>query len=118
MHPPVRLVEGATENDMSEQTIWISGKLRGHADDGTPAWDLQGVFDTEAAADAACVDGADFIGPVPLNKPLPQDATSWPGCRYPRATLEEWIAHDQARKRREAEQTPDERFVYGDGRTA
>ena len=102
---------------MSEQTMWIAGKLRGHAADGTPAWDLQGVFDTEAAADAACVDGADFIGRVPLNMPLPQDATSWPGCRYPRATIEEWIAHDQARAAR-GRADADDRFVTGDGRAA
>lgn len=72
---------------MNEQTLWVSGKLRGHAAGGTPAWDLQGVFDTEDAAAAACQDGNDFIGPVPLNKPLPQTATDWPGCRYPMASM-------------------------------
>lgn len=83
-----------TENDMSEQTLWICGKLRGHAADGTPAWDLQGVFDTEDAATAACQDGNDFIGPVPLNKPLPQAATDWPGCRYPMASMATTVQRD------------------------
>ena len=66
-------------------TLWVTGKHRGKLDDGSPAWDLQGVFDSEAAAVAACESVRDFIGPVPLNQRLPQGATEWPHCRYPLA---------------------------------
>ena len=67
---------------MSTQTIWVAGKHRGVIENGQ-AWDLQGVFDSEALAEAACKTPEDFIGPVALNTPLPQEATSWPGVRYP-----------------------------------
>lgn len=78
-------VRGAAAND-NPSTLWIAGKWLGAADGGAPAWELQGVFDTEAAAEAACVEPVDFIGPVQLGQRLPQDATAWPGCRYPLAT--------------------------------
>lgn len=70
---------------MSTTTLWVCGKHRGNLEDGSPAWDLQGVFDTEAAAVAACASLRDFVGPVPLNQPLPHGATEWPHCRYPLA---------------------------------
>lgn len=46
-----------------------------------------------------------------------RDAIDCTSERNLTAMIEEWIAHDQARKRREAEQTPDDRLVTGDGRT-
>ena len=64
---------------------WICGKHRGNLEDGSTAWDLQGVFDTESGAVAACKSVRDFIGPAPLNQMLPQGATEWPNCRYPLA---------------------------------
>lgn len=67
------------------RTVWVCGKMRGKDDAGNPAWDLQGVFDTETAAEAACTSLNDFIGPVSLNQVLPQGATEWPNCRYPLA---------------------------------
>jgi hypothetical protein len=69
---------------MSVEVVWICGKHRGETPDGV-AWDLQGVFETEAGAIAACVETRDFIGPAPLNQRLPQSATNWPGCRFPLA---------------------------------
>ena len=70
---------------MNTPTLWVCGKHRGTAEDGSAAWDLQGVFDTEAAAVDACTTLRDFVGPVPLNQRLPQGATEWPNCRYPLA---------------------------------
>lgn len=65
--------------------LWVCGKHRGVDPEGNPAWDLQGVFDSEAAAVAACKEPSDFVGPVLLNQQLPQQATEWPGCRFPLA---------------------------------
>jgi len=70
---------------MSIKVLWVCGKHLGQDDAGNPAWDLQGIFEAEAAAVAACQELNDFIGPVPLNVKLPQDATEWPNCRYPLA---------------------------------
>ena len=70
---------------MSIKILWVCGKHRGRTRQGHAAWDLQGIFDTERAAEQACRDRADFIGPVPLNQPLPQEPTDWQGVRYPLA---------------------------------
>jgi hypothetical protein len=67
-----------------DRVMWIVGSYRGTTMDGT-VWQLAGVFDSEAAAVAACVDGDDFIGPCPLNQALPHNRMKWPGCRYPLA---------------------------------
>ena len=63
--------------------MWVCGKYRGQTSTGHHAWDVQGVFDTEAAAVAACVEPADFVGPVALNQLLPHQQFVWPGCYYP-----------------------------------
>lgn len=62
--------------------LWIAGKV---LDARNSRWEFQGVFDTEAAAVAACRDATYFIGPATLNKPLPHRATHWRGARYPKA---------------------------------
>ena len=66
-----------------EKILWVCGKRLGYLEDGSPAWDLQGVFDTEDAAVSACESLRDFIGPVTLNQGLPQEGVEWPNCRYP-----------------------------------
>lgn len=63
--------------------LWVCGKHRGSLKEDHPAWELQGVFDTEDAAVEACTSTSDFVGPVLLNQHLPQDATEWPNCRFP-----------------------------------
>lgn len=73
-------------------TLWVCGKNRGHNDQGHPCWDIQGVFDTEEQAVEACKELRDFVGPVTLNEQLPQDATEWPGIRYPL----DWSDHGAA----------------------
>lgn len=46
-------------------------------------WDFQGVFDTKKKAENACKTINHFVGPVPLNKQLPESPTVWPDCYYP-----------------------------------
>lgn len=80
LHPVPR---GEETNPTTDRTQWVCGKMRGKDAQGNAAWDLQGVFDTEELAVAACQDSQDFVGPVPLNQKLPHAPTEWPGCRYP-----------------------------------
>lgn len=68
---------------MYNKVVWVCGQFRGKDDAGNPAWDLQGVFDSEAASVDACQGLNDFICSVPLNRRLPAGATEWPNIRYP-----------------------------------
>lgn len=65
--------------------LWITGRCRLVTDDGLVAWDIMGVFSSEALAVAACRSPDDFIGPLLLNVALPEALTEWPGARYPLA---------------------------------
>ena len=60
-------------------TMWICGKRT----NTFGAWQFQGVFTTEDLAVKACVNRSYFIGPVILNKQLPDDAIEWPGAYFP-----------------------------------
>jgi hypothetical protein len=50
---------------------------------GGVSWEIAGVFDNQDGAEAACINDNYFVGPVPLNKPLPTERTIWPGVYYP-----------------------------------
>ena len=63
-------------------TIWVVGQYKGATADGI-VWELQGVFDRQEMAVAACRDESYFIGPVTLNASLPHETNLWPGCYYP-----------------------------------
>lgn len=60
-------------------TIWIAGSLL----DNDGEWTIIGAFSTEALAIAACVDAADFVGPVELDAIAPTEPTPWPGAYRP-----------------------------------
>ncbi|GEA17513.1 hypothetical protein [Moorella sp. E306M] len=62
--------------------LWVCGKNVAELEEGI-VWELQGIFTTKEAAVAACKNERYFIGPVELNKPLPEETTSWVGCEYP-----------------------------------
>jgi hypothetical protein len=64
-------------------TVWVVGQVMATTDKGI-VWDIQGVFDTQEAAVAACRDATYFIGPVPMNQQLPHERVAvWEGCYYP-----------------------------------
>jgi hypothetical protein len=65
--------------------LWVCGKIRAvyHNKKGV-VWDIQGVFDSETLAIDACKTGEHFIGPITLNKRLPEKGTQWPGCYFPK----------------------------------
>lgn len=70
---------------MNEKIMWILGKWRSGKDGKlNNVWDISGVFDTEEKAIEACNNRPNyFIGPLPLNKVLPDETTEWPGMYYP-----------------------------------
>lgn len=72
--------------------VWVCGRIEprdaeqasgeARADVG---WQFQGVFDSEAAALAACRDPYYFIGPATLNEALPHELMpEWPGAKWPK----------------------------------
>ena len=72
-------VLGKKETDIIVKKMWVVGQWF----DGE-RWDLQGVFDDETKAIKACLTTLYFIGPVILNKILPEKSIEWPGCYYPK----------------------------------
>lgn len=58
--------------------LWIVGKLT-----EWPAWELVGVFDSEAAAVAACLGPSYFVGPATLNEPTGPETQDWPEAYHP-----------------------------------
>jgi hypothetical protein len=62
-------------------TVFIVGK---YEPDKQP-WEFQGVFDTEQAAIAACLDERFFVGPIELNAAVQDARIEWPGAYYPKA---------------------------------
>lgn len=67
---------------MAEEVVWVCGKNVAEVEAGI-VWELQGVFTTRESAIAACKSERYFIGPVELNKELPDETTDWKGCEYP-----------------------------------
>jgi hypothetical protein len=68
------------------QEVWICGRyFSGSISAAGVAWELRGVFSTEAKAEAACVLPADFIGAVRVDEVAPDEPTALPRCRYPLA---------------------------------
>lgn len=66
--------------------VWIVGTYIGEATgENMIAWDIMGVFETEAAAGAACTAWEHFVGPIALNQRLPDERHPWEGCYYPLA---------------------------------
>jgi hypothetical protein len=60
--------------------LWLVGKLINYK---RQAWQFQGIFDSEEKAAAACRTKKYFVGPVTLNKELPDKRIEWPGAYYP-----------------------------------
>ena len=59
--------------------LFVCGKVTTY-----PAWELCGVFTTEAKAVAACLDDFYFVGPVEVDKVYTESTVdNWPGHYYP-----------------------------------
>lgn len=64
------------------RTVWVAGRFVDRAS-GANAWELLGVFRKRESAVARCTGEHDFVGPVPLDGPLGDDLSEWPGVEYP-----------------------------------
>jgi hypothetical protein len=60
--------------------LWVVGKV---TDYQSGAWEFIGVFDDERMAICACRTTMYFLGPVELNKVLPDETIPWEGAFYP-----------------------------------
>ena len=68
---------------MTSQPLWVCGRALPEPN----AWEIMGVYDNKDRAEAACFESDYFIGPVPLNEPLPAGSQDWPGVYYPRIAI-------------------------------
>ena len=68
-------------------TMWLAGRY--NWDDEKRAYDelwlVQGIFDTEDGARAACRDQTYFVMPLRLNESLPHEPQESAGAYYPLA---------------------------------
>lgn len=62
------------------RTVWLVGRYQR---DGLSPFDVLGCYSTLERAVARCTDRRDFVGPLPLDLPMPDDVESWPGAFYP-----------------------------------
>ena len=68
-----------------DNILWIVGEYKGETQNVSHAWDIIGIADTEEKAISFCTSDIHFIGPIELNKRLPDETITWPGCYYPLA---------------------------------
>ncbi len=75
-----RLHVGVDKAKGADRTVWLAGIwVEGDT------WEVLGVFDAEAKADAACTEHNHFYGPVVLNRRYPDETIEWDGQLFPRA---------------------------------
>jgi hypothetical protein len=65
----------------SNKIFWICGRWPDAQ--GVSPWYIQGIFDTEKKAIAACIDKTYFIGSLKINTCFPRNLVQWEGCYYP-----------------------------------
>lgn len=71
--------------------LWVCGKVRKVYSKRLVVWAIQGIFDSEMQATEACKTDQYFVGPVPLNKELPEEGIEWPGVYFPKRQVDkEW----------------------------
>ena len=62
--------------------LWICGEFITDTPDGV-VWSIEGIFDTEDKALAACTTDFHFVAPVELNEVAPEGRHIMPGSYYP-----------------------------------
>lgn len=67
---------------MSENAnpLWLVGKIT-----NWPAYEFQGIFDSEERAVSECKGELWFVAPVYVNQVIPEETSEWPGMYYPEA---------------------------------
>lgn len=61
-------------------TMWVVGKV---IDYSAKSWEMIGVFDTKAQALRECRAPLYFLGPIELNRAMPDQTIEWEGAYYP-----------------------------------
>lgn len=62
--------------------LFVVGVFVEETENGS-VWDIKGIFDDEYKAVANCLTDKHFVGPLPLNTPLPEERIVWPDVYYP-----------------------------------
>jgi len=73
----------------NNKVMWLAGQ---HIREDGLDWEVMGLFETEQLAFDACINWRQFIGPLEVNKRLPDEAIKWDGAYYPieRTADDEW----------------------------
>lgn len=64
----------------NKSRFWVVGKISPGSNYG---WEFCGLFSTETKAKKVCLNEYYFIGPVTLDKVLPEAPEEWVGAYYP-----------------------------------
>ena len=66
--------------------VWIVGRIEVDENNVLTQWQVQGAFETEKEAVAACRDRSYFVGKLAVGVSLPHELQpKWPGAYYPLA---------------------------------
>jgi hypothetical protein len=60
--------------------LWISGRS---PSENPLQWELNGVFESQEAAEEACTTPEDWVGPIVLNQRMPEGRITHPDGYYP-----------------------------------
>jgi len=66
-----------------DKTVFVVGRWN----DDCTMWEVMGIFEDEQKAVENCTAWNDFVGPISLNRALPERA-EWPGAYFPIAVKE------------------------------
>lgn len=58
--------------------LWLVGQNVG------TSWEFEGIFSSQAAAEATCKNAAYFVAAVLVDEVIPDGSTDWPGAYRPR----------------------------------
>lgn len=64
-----------------QSELWVVGQIKGKQSAGV--WEFQGIFDSEAKAEAACRNPRYFMLPAMLNEEIPDETVMPTDARYP-----------------------------------
>ena len=69
---------------MDSKILWVCGEYAGQDPaSGITAWSMVGIFEKETRAVQCCKTENHFVGPLELNKQMPDEPIVWEGVYYP-----------------------------------
>jgi len=86
----VSRTQAATNNSKVNSIVWLAVQVQANPEDDRPyPLEIIGVFRTRKAAEQACQEPTDCIGPLTIGEILPREMVEWPGAYYPLAEVSE-----------------------------